>query len=129
MLPAPPGQLFESYLDPVAHAEITGAMVSIGRSPGDHFNAFDGAIVGRILHVVPMRLIVQTWRATHWGTEDLDSILVLTFSEDPAGGRIDLVHVNVPEHDYEDVREGWEKYYWAPWRRYLVGRLGGFKNV
>jgi hypothetical protein len=35
----------------------------------------------------------------------------------------------VPEHDYEDVREGWEKYYWAPWRRYLIGRSGGFKNV
>jgi hypothetical protein len=25
----------------------------------------------------------------------------------------------VPEHDYEDVKEGWGKYYWTPWREYL----------
>jgi len=31
----------------------------------------------------------------------------------------DLVHVNVADHDFEDVSKGWEKYYWAPWRKFL----------
>ena len=36
-----------------------------------------------------------------------------------AYGQIDLVHVNVADHDFEDVSKGWEKYYWAPWRKFL----------
>ncbi len=35
-------------------------------------------------------------------------------------GRIELVHVNVADHDLEGVNEGWEKYYWKPWREYLL---------
>ena len=50
---------------------------------------------------------------------NLDSILILTFWSDPAGGRIDLTHVNVADHDVEGVSEGWKKYYWDPWRVYL----------
>ena len=34
-------------------------------------------------------------------------------------GRIDLMHVNVADHDVEGVSEGWKKYYWDPWRAYL----------
>jgi len=72
--------------------------------------------------VVPKRLIVQTWRASQWKNEDIDSVLVLGFSGDRAYGQIDLVHVNVADHDLQGVSEGWEKYYWAPWRKYLGQR-------
>ena len=58
-------------------------------------------------------------RAGHWTKKDADSILILAFSGDRAYGQIDLVHVNVADHDFEDVSKGWEKYYWAPWRKFL----------
>ena len=29
-------------------------------------------------------------------------------------GRIDLIHLDVPDQDYEGVFQGWEKYYWTP---------------
>ena len=35
------------------------------------------------------------------------------------GGRIDLVHANVPAHDYAGVKTGWTRYYWQPWKAYL----------
>ena len=44
----------------------------------------------------------------------LDSILTIRFSDVAKGGRIDLVHVNVPQHDHGGVTKGWPKYYWAP---------------
>ena len=118
-LPAPPGELFDSYLDPKRHGAITGLAVTIGARPGSEFRAFDGMLSGRIVAVVPKRLIVQTWRSTKWRREDSDSVLVLAFSGDPGFGQIDLVHVNVADGDARDVEEGWEKYYWAPWRRFL----------
>jgi activator of HSP90 ATPase len=118
-LPAAADELFDSYLDPARHAAITGQVVQIAPAPGSEFRAFDGMLSGRILAVIPKRLIVQTWRASHWTKKDADSILILAFSGDRAYGQIDLVHVNVADHDVEDVSKGWEKYYWAPWRAFL----------
>lgn len=122
VLPAPPDQLFDMYLDPRQHAAITGGEVMISRESGSEFRVFNGVLSGRILTVVPKRMVVQTWRSGNWRADDLDSILVLTFYDDVAGGRIELVHVNVVDHDYDGVNEGWEKFYWTPWRRYLEGR-------
>lgn len=118
-LPAPAERLFRMYLDPVAHAGFTGAPVTIAAKPGSTFSAFDGALCGTVLQTVPGRLIVQAWRASHWSADDLDSTLILTFWPDGAAGRIELVHANVADHDVEGVTNGWEKYYWTPWKRYL----------
>ena len=118
-LPAPPDRLFDMYLDPSAHAAFTGAPVTIGLKVGAEFQAFEKALSGRILHLVPKRLIVQSWRASHWSPEDLDSTLVLAFYPDKEGARIELVHANVADHDFAGVSQGWEKYYWTPWKKYL----------
>lgn len=122
VLPARPDRLFDMYLDPKEHAAFTGGEVLISPKPGSEFSAFNGMLSGRILVVVPRRMIVQTWRSIHFGLDDLDSILTLTFHDDPAGGRIELVHVNVADQDAAQVNEGWEKFYWTPWRRYLGQR-------
>jgi len=116
---ASPDRLFDMYLDPAAHAAFTGLPVMIGSQAGAEFRAFDGMISGTILQIVPKRLIVQSWRASHWKLEEIDSTLILTFWPDEAGGRIELVHVNVADHDFAGVSQGWEKYYWSPWRQYL----------
>ena len=71
------------------------------------------------MHVVPKRLIVQSWRAAHWKPEDMDSTLILTFWPEGEGVRIELVQVNVADHDFAGVSQGWEKYYWTSWLEYL----------
>ena len=119
ILPAPAARLYDTYLDPKMHEAITGAPVTIGSETGSRFQAFNGMLSGTMLHTVPKRLIVQTWRSGNWRAEDIDSILVLTFSPSGEFGRIDLVHVNVADQDIQGVTEGWEKYYWTPWRKYL----------
>ncbi|MCI0331685.1 MAG: SRPBCC domain-containing protein [Planctomycetes bacterium] len=128
VLPAPSETLFENYLDPAAHAAITGWPVTIGPEPGAEFRAFDVQLSGRILAVVRPSLIVQSWRSTKFLADNLDSTLILAFvpeSANAASGRIDLVHPDVPDHDFEDVTEGWPKYYWTPWREYLERRKKG----
>ena len=127
ILHGPAEQLYEMYLDPKIHGEITGSPVQISREDGSEFHAFNKMLLGKMLHVVPGRLIVQSWRAAHWNPEDLDSTLILTFWPEGENCRIELVHVNVPDHDYDDANQGWEKYYWIPWRAYLErkGRQSG----
>jgi activator of HSP90 ATPase len=114
--------LYDMYLDSKVHAAFTGSPVTISPEPGSEFRAFGDMLSGRMLYTVPKSLIVQSWRAKHWKPEDLDSILVLTFWPQGDSGRIELVHVNVADQDFQGVNEGWEKYYWKPWRDYLQKR-------
>src|SRR5215472_10418985 len=92
VLPAPAESLFAIYTDPAKHAAITGA-----------------------------RLVIQSWRSTKFNDGDPDSTLILAFTAEATNGRIDLVHLDVPAHNYQSVVEGWETHYWGPWRRYLAG--------
>jgi activator of HSP90 ATPase len=125
VLPAPAEELYATYLDPAPHAAVTGAPVTVSAESGAPFRAFDGQISGAMLAAIAPRLIVQSWRSTNFRDADPDSTLILAFVPEGTGGRIDLIHIDVPEPDYEGVREGWEKYYWAPWRRYLARERRG----
>jgi activator of HSP90 ATPase len=116
---ATPAQLFEIYMDSKKHSQATLAKATMSRKAGGRFTAFDGMLAGRNLIVIPNQLIVQAWRATHWKKTDPDSILVLKFSKTKGGGRVELVHTNVPDHDYLGVKKGWPHYYWKPWRAHL----------
>jgi activator of HSP90 ATPase len=121
-LPAPPAQLFDMYLDPVRHTAFTGQPTKISDREGSAFEAFGGMLSGKILQVIPKRLIVQSWRAAHWPSDAIDSTLVLSFFSAPNGGRIELTQVNVVDYDFADVSQGWEKYYWTPWLAYLEAK-------
>lgn len=121
-MPSEPTTLFDMYLDPRAHASITGYPVTIDATEGAEFRAFDGQLSGHILALLRPQLIVQSWRSTKFHGDDPDSTLILAFTPDEAdvlSGSIDLIHLDVPDHDFQDVTEGWQKYYWAPWRAYL----------
>ena len=67
---------------------------------------------------------MQSWRSVHFFVSDPDSTLILAFSDIADEGQIDLIHLDVPEQDFEGVRQGWEKFYWTPWKSYLQQRAG-----
>jgi uncharacterized protein YndB with AHSA1/START domain len=118
-LPARPGRLYDMYVTPRLHAAFTGAPVTIAARAGARFEAFGGQLSGTLLQVIPKKLIVQSWRSTHFGRSDIDSTLILRFLPQGKGGRIELTHVNVAESDFGGVSDGWAKYYFVPWRMYL----------
>jgi len=115
-------ELYDIYMDPAAHAAVTGGKVIISAKPGSKFAAFDGMLTGVTVFTIPGEFILQRWRSMMFHDTDLDSILILRFVQEGKRGRIDLVHANVPKHDYMGVNEGWEKYYWEPLRNYLKNR-------
>ncbi|HMD83322.1 MAG TPA: SRPBCC domain-containing protein [Terriglobia bacterium] len=119
---ASPEELFAIFTESKKHSAATGAKASVSARAGAQWTAYDGMISGRNLVVVPGRMIVQAWRASHWKDSDLDSILIMNFSAAPRGGRIDLVHAGVPQHDHQGVTKGWPQYYWNPWKAYLKGQ-------
>ena len=96
-LPAPAQRLYDMYLSPRGHKQITGTKATIGRKPGSPFRAFDGALSGKILYTVPGRLIVQSWRSTNFGKRDIDSTLVLTFTPQGHGDIMRAIRSVMPK--------------------------------
>jgi activator of HSP90 ATPase len=123
VLPAPAGDLYAMYMDPAVHAAFTGASAKISEEAGSAFEAFGGLLKGRTLQVVKPRLIIQSWRSVNFADDDPDSTLIIMFTEEEDNaGRIDLVHLDVPENDFQGVSGGWESRYFAPWLEYLQAR-------
>ena len=120
VLPASADTLYDMYMDPEIHGSFTGAPAKISDEPGSAFEAFGGLLLGTILQVIKPRLIVQSWRSVNFAKEDPDSTLIISFTPEEDGeGRIDLVHLDVPEDDFQGVSGGWESRYFTPWLSYL----------
>ena len=83
---ASPEELFAIFTDSKKHSAATGAKASVSAKAGAKWSAFDGMILGKNLVVVPGAMVVQAWRASHWKDSDLDSILIVNFSNAPGGG-------------------------------------------
>ena len=121
---ATPAKLYALFMDSARHAAATGAPARISRKIGGNWKAHSGMIRGKNLVLVPGRFIVQSWRSMSWKASDPDSILIVRFEKIPAGTLVDLVHVGVPAYDHKGVTQGWQKYYWKPWRKYLASHHG-----
>jgi activator of HSP90 ATPase len=120
VLPASADTLYNMYMDPEIHGSFTGAPAKISDEPGSAFEAFGGLLLGTMLQVVKSRLIIQSWRSVNFAEEDPDSTLIISFTPEEDGeGRIDLVHLDVPENDFQGVSGGWESRYFTPWLSYL----------
>jgi activator of HSP90 ATPase len=119
---ATPELLFELYVDSRKHSASTGMPAKVSRKVGGKFTAFGGKIHGKNVVVDPGKRIVQLWRASHWKKQDW-SVLILSFNPVAGGTEIDLVHVGVPSYDQRGVSEGWPKYYWKPWKKFLGGLM------
>ncbi len=124
VLPGSPKDLFNQYLDSKGHEAFTGAPASIEAKAGGRFKAFDGMLHGEIRHLVPGRMIVQSWRSVSFKEGDNDSTLIISFVPEGDGTRVDLVHLDVPEHDHEGVTKGWVNHYWTPWQSHLESKGG-----
>lgn len=122
VLPAPADELYQMYMSSEIHSEITGAPAKISEESGSAFEAFGGLLVGTTIQVVKNRLIVQYWRTVNFKKADPDSTLIISFTPEDDDGRIDLVHLQVPESDYQGVCGGWDSRYFAPWLAYLQSR-------
>jgi uncharacterized protein YndB with AHSA1/START domain len=117
---APPGRLYDLYMNPKLHAAAMGSSdaIVVSPKPGSRFQV-GAELAGRTLATRPGRLIVQTWRGTDWKKSEPDSVLVLSFEPVRGGARVRLVHANIPDTRCRGIRMGWPAYYWKPWKRYL----------
>jgi len=117
---ASPHDVYEALMDSEKHSQFTGAPASISREIGGTFTAYDGALTGTILELVPNTKIVQAWRASDEGWPSSHySTATFSLEEIDGGTRLTFVQTGVPEQSFSEISQGWQTYYWAKLKQFL----------
>ena len=120
LIPASPQEIYDAWLDNLAHSEMTGAEAAMSDELGAEVSAWDGYISGRNLELVPGERIVQSWRTTQFADEHEDSVIAVMLEEADGGTLLTLVHTNVPDEQTGYEQGGWQQYYFEPMQRYFA---------
>ncbi|MGH6673073.1 MAG: SRPBCC domain-containing protein [Xanthobacteraceae bacterium] len=120
IIPATPRQVYEAWLDSVAHSEMTGSDAEMSDQVGAEVSAWDGYITGSNLELVPGERIVQSWRTSEFDDEHSDSIVAVTLEPIDEGTLLTLVHSNVPDEQRSHEEGGWESRYFEPMKAYFA---------
>jgi uncharacterized protein YndB with AHSA1/START domain len=119
-IPASAQDIYDAWLDSLAHSEMTGGRASMSDEIDAEVSAWDGYITGRNLELVPGERIVQSWRTTQFTDEHADSIITMTFEDVENGTLLTLVHSNVPDGQTSYEQGGWQEYYFEPMKEYFA---------
>src|ERR1700735_2341122 len=115
VIPASPAEVYEAWLDSIAHAEMTGGGEAVmSDEVGAEISALGGHITGRNLELVAPERIVQAWRTDEFDDETEDSIVTILLQVTEDGTLLTLEHSNVPDQ-YKSYEEGgWQSNYFEP---------------
>jgi len=117
---ASPHDVYEALMDSDKHTQFTGAKANISREIGGSFTAYDGALSGTILELVPDAKIVQSWRGSDEGwVAGHFSTATFTLEAMEGGTRLTFLQTGVPEASFEQISQGWQTYYWPKMKQFL----------
>lgn len=117
LIAAPLDQVWRALTNVRVIRQWSGASAVFPRKQGGAYALWDGSITGKIVSLVPHKKLVQTWKPDNWTIED--SRVTFTLTPQVQGTRVDLVHENVEEWDYEGTEAGWDTYYLGAIKRML----------
>jgi len=121
-IPASPQEVYEAWLDSLAHSEMTGGAATMSDMVGAEVSAWDSYITGRNIELIPGERIVQSWRTSEFGEQHEDSIITLTLEPLEEGTLLTLEHSNVPEEQRSYEEGGWQENYFEPMVAYFAAR-------
>src|ERR1700681_1430650 len=129
VIPASAREIYEAWLDSLAHSEMTGGEARMSDEIGGEVSAWDGYITGRNLELVPHERIGQAWRTNEFTDDNGDSIITVTLEDDDDGTLLTLVHSNVPDGQTSYEQRGWQEHYFEPMAKFFSKRAGAGKRA
>lgn len=117
---AKPLEVYEILMDEKKHAEITESEVTMSKEVKGTFTAFGGYCHGYNIELEKGEKIIQAWHFDEYGwPEEHFSICTFILEEIPEGTRLQLTQKKIPDHKYDELKDGWHTYYWTPMKAYI----------
>jgi len=108
--------VFAAMTNPVIIEIWSGYKAELELIEGSEFSLWEGDIVGKNLKIIPGKLLQQEW---YFDGQVEKSIVTLKLSDKEKGTLVELKHQNIPDEAYDDIREGWKKYYFGSLKKYF----------
>lgn len=108
--------IFTALTTPLTIEIWTGASAVMQPVAGTEFSLWDGDISGMNLEIEPGKKIVQEWyfedeEAT---PDENKSIVTIKLHSEGSSTDVELLHINIPDEAFDNIVEGWDKYYFKP---------------
>ena len=117
---AEPEVIYNLLMNQDKHSEITGSAVMMSNKINGLFSIFDGYCTGYNIELVENRKIVQAWHFEEEGwPEDHYSICTFAFESIDDKTKMTFTQRDIPEHEAEELEQGWNDYYWEAMKEYL----------
>ncbi len=121
LLPATPVEVYDTWMSSAGHSAMTGSQANISPEVGGEFDAWDGYIHGKNIHLEHGVLIVQLWRTSEFSDTEEDSLVEINLR--PVGDQTELSlrHSRLPPHGMQ-YKDGWVESYFEPMQAYFSSR-------
>lgn len=111
-----PEIVFAALTNPLTIELWSGFSAEFDAKADTEFSLWDGDITGRNLEIVPGKLIKQQW---YFDGQDEKSIVSIVLSAKGQSTIAELNHTNIPDEAFDDMKEGWKKYYFGAVKKYF----------
>jgi uncharacterized protein YndB with AHSA1/START domain len=106
-----PEDVYTALTNPLTIEMWTGASAVMIPEAGTEFSLWDGDITGVNLELVPNKLLKQQW---DFEGEEGTSIVTITLEPEGKDTRVEVLHLNIPDDAFENIADGWDRYYFKP---------------
>lgn len=103
-------ELFRAMTDSFTLELWTGYPAIMQPVGGTEFELWEGDISGLNLEFIEHKKIVQEW---YFGEQEEKSIVTITLRPKGNATIIEIIHTNIPDEAYENIRKGWYETYLA----------------
>lgn len=109
-----PQKVWDALTNPKIIEKWSGAKAVMTDKEGTKFKLWDNEIFGTNIKVTPIKKLVQEWY-----TDTMIKPSLLTFNIKRQGNKtiVELIHENVPEDEFDDIKSGWKDYYMNPLKK------------
>lgn len=103
-------EVFNALTNPFTIELWSGYPAKMTIGENTEFELWDGDIAGINLEIVKDKKLVQEW---YFGDQPEKSIVTITLSRKGNSTLVELEHTNIPESEFNDIRNGWDQHYWG----------------
>ena len=100
--------IYAALTHPLTIELWSGYPAIMNDQPDTEFSLWEGDITGINLEMERGKKIVQEW---FFGEQEERSIVTILISQEKQVSQVTVKHTNIPDDAYENIKEGWEKYY------------------
>ncbi len=93
-----------------------GGPVKMDDKAGSNFSLWGGDIHGKNIKVIKEKELIQDWFGGNW---EKPSKLTFKLSKKNGKVELELTQEKIPESEYDDITDGWDRYYIGPLKKML----------